>query len=129
MTRPMFPARIGAYDTPGDAEGIRLLDNLAYLADGSSGLTIVDIRNPAAPRGLASLNLPGYAFGLAITRSISSSVTSTLALVAAGTGGLQIVDCPVYTSDAADARSSVDLGGRRILIKKKQTQRRLSSIS
>jgi len=92
VSRPMFPARIGAFDTPGDAEGIRLFDNLAYLADGSAGLTIVDVRNPAAPRGLASLNLPGYAFGLAITRSVSGSVTSTLALVAAGTGGLQIVD-------------------------------------
>ena len=32
----------------------------------------------------------------------------------------QIVDCLLYTSDAADERSSVDLGGRRI-IKKKQT--------
>ena len=28
--------------------------------------------------------------------------------------------CLLYTSDAADARSSVDLGGRRILKKKKQ---------
>ena len=30
-------------------------------------------------------------------------------------------DCLLYTSDAADERSSVDLGGRRI-IKKKNTQ-------
>ena len=28
--------------------------------------------------------------------------------------------CLLYTSDAADERSSVDLGGRRILKKKKQ---------
>ena len=32
------------------------------------------------------------------------------------------VDCLLYTSDAADERSSVDLGGRRIL-KKKKTHR------
>ena len=31
--------------------------------------------------------------------------------------------CLLYTSDAADERSSVDLGGRRI-IKKKKTQRK-----
>ena len=31
-------------------------------------------------------------------------------------------DCLLYTSDAADERSSVDLGGRRI-IKKKKRQR------
>ena len=30
-------------------------------------------------------------------------------------------DCLLYTSDAADERSSVDLGGRRI-IKKKKTE-------
>ena len=33
----------------------------------------------------------------------------------------QISACLLYTSDAADERSSVDLGGRRI-IKKKQTR-------
>ena len=33
--------------------------------------------------------------------------------------GVQLNTCLLYTSDAADERSSVDLGGRRI-IKKKQ---------
>ena len=32
--------------------------------------------------------------------------------------------CLLYTSDAADERSSVDLGGRRIIKKKKKTQYR-----
>ena len=31
--------------------------------------------------------------------------------------------CLLYTSDAADERSSVDLGGRRIIKKKKRAQR------
>ena len=31
-------------------------------------------------------------------------------------------DCLLYTSDAADERSSVDLGGRRIIKKKKKTR-------
>ena len=35
---------------------------------------------------------------------------------------MQIKDCLLYTSDAADERSSVDLGGRRI-IKKKQLEK------
>ena len=30
--------------------------------------------------------------------------------------------CLLYTSDAADERSSVDLGGRRIIKKKKQAE-------
>ena len=33
----------------------------------------------------------------------------------------KFVSCLLYTSDAADERSSVDLGGRRIIKKKKQT--------
>ena len=34
--------------------------------------------------------------------------------------------CLLYTSDAADERSSVDLGGRRIIKKKKNTNYRLA---
>ena len=33
----------------------------------------------------------------------------------------QVKTCLLYTSDAADERSSVDLGGRRIIKKKKKT--------
>ena len=36
--------------------------------------------------------------------------------------------CLLYTSDAADERSSVDLGGRRIIKKKKQNNKRECSI-
>ena len=36
--------------------------------------------------------------------------------------GLLFMDCLLYTSDAADERSSVDLGGRRIIKKKKNVQ-------
>ena len=34
----------------------------------------------------------------------------------------RVVRCLLYTSDAADARSSVDLGGRRIIKKKKRAE-------
>ena len=50
---------------------------------------------------------------------VSSDELTTLWLVD------QIYTCLLYTSDAADERSSVDLGGRRIIKKKKnRTQRR-----
>ena len=42
-----------------------------------------------------------------------------LTLIAAGA---LLATCLLYTSDAADERSSVDLGGRRIIKKKKKTQ-------
>ena len=41
--------------------------------------------------------------------------------------GRIINPCLLYTSDAADERSSVDLGGRRIIKKKKCTQRAYGS--
>ena len=43
------------------------------------------------------------------------------AFAAFGPGGLEydpVSPCLLYTSDAADERSSVDLGGRRIIKKK-----------
>ena len=43
--------------------------------------------------------------------------------------GLPIVPCLLYTSDAADERSSVDLGGRRIIKTKKQRVTRTSTTS
>ena len=36
-----------------------------------------------------------------------------------GQYGGEVTSCLLYTSDAADERSSVDLGGRRIIKKKK----------
>ena len=40
---------------------------------------------------------------------------------------LQVVACLLYTSDAADERSSVDLGGRRIIKKKNSVKRLLTN--
>ena len=48
----------------------------------------------------------------------SSVHRAALLLLAAGDIG-QAKRCLLYTSDAADERSSVDLGGRRIIKKKK----------
>ena len=39
------------------------------------------------------------------------------------------LSCLLYTSDAADERSSVDLGGRRIIKKKKKEMSRMSTTS
>ena len=39
-----------------------------------------------------------------------------------------ICNCLLYTSDAADERSSVDLGGRRIIKKKNKKNNRMSNL-
>ena len=56
----------------------------------------------------------------------SSLITSSTSLIISGSSAevgsskSMILGCLLYTSDAADERSSVDLGGRRIIKKKKQ---------
>ena len=47
----------------------------------------------------------------------------TMALLDAIQSGEGARSCLLYTSDAADERSSVDLGGRRIIKKKKNEER------
>ena len=46
----------------------------------------------------------------------------------AASGWWWCIACLLYTSDAADERSSVDLGGRRIIKKKTEAATRRSSI-
>ena len=45
-----------------------------------------------------------------------------------GCTGAKLSVCLLYTSDAADERSSVDLGGRRIIKKKTSVDKRGSGI-
>ena len=65
-----------------------------------------------------------------VTTALAFSGESVLPVPIAHTGSYAITSTPVgttcllYTSDAADERSSVDLGGRRIIKKKKDTRDR-----
>ncbi len=79
------PTFVGSYDTSGSARGVTVVGNLAYVADYTSGLQILDISTPSAPTFVGSYNTPGYAIGVA--------VVDTLAYVADyDVGGLQIID-------------------------------------
>ena len=78
-----LPYLRSAYDTPGFAQGISLLNNFAYVADGSSGLQIIDVSNPANPFLLGEYDTPRFAE--------SVSVAGSLAYVA-DEAGLQIIE-------------------------------------
>ena len=56
------------------------------------------------------------------TKDIETWIAKATIVATGGAG--QIYRCLLYTSDAADERSSVDLGGRRIIKKKKNTNHR-----
>lgn len=75
---------VGSEDTPGLARRSVIVGTFAYVADGSSGLQVLDLANPTSPVIVGSFNTPGFAYDVA--------VSGTHAYVADGTGGLQIID-------------------------------------
>lgn len=46
---PANPSVISTLVTPGEAQGVAVEDSIAYVADGASGLLMVDVSNPQAP--------------------------------------------------------------------------------
>jgi hypothetical protein len=55
------PILKGSYDTPGKAFGVYVLGDFAYVADGNSGLQIIDVSNPQSPTLRGTYDTPGYA--------------------------------------------------------------------
>ena len=88
MSNPASPAHIGSYDTPDYARGVSLSSDgrFAYVADGSSGLQIIDVSNQASPTRVGSYDTPSYA------HDISLSSDGRFAYVADSSSGLQIID-------------------------------------
>ncbi|MBI4651135.1 PKD domain-containing protein [Candidatus Desantisbacteria bacterium] len=70
--------------TPGYACGAYVKGNYVYVADGSSGLQIIDISNPANPVIVGSVDTPRWAQGV--------YVSGNYAYVADEYSGLQIID-------------------------------------
>ena len=75
--------------SPDNIRSITISGQLAYIANGSDGLQIINISDPAAPSLLGSFQTEGYAGSIA--------VSDTLALLADGIN--------VYVLDVSDSRS------------------------
>ncbi|MFA4888817.1 MAG: chitobiase/beta-hexosaminidase C-terminal domain-containing protein [Candidatus Omnitrophota bacterium] len=73
-----------SYALPSKAYDVYVAGSYAYVADGPSGLQIIDISNFRAPALAGSYNTPGDARGV--------YVTGNYAYVADGPSGLQIID-------------------------------------
>ncbi|MFM6097474.1 MAG: DUF4347 domain-containing protein [Dolichospermum sp.] len=80
----LAPTLVGTYDTSGIAMGVQVVGNYAYVADGDSGLQIIDISNPAAPTLKGNYDTSGNVWGV--------QVVGNYAYVADWTSGLQIID-------------------------------------
>ncbi|UZO74948.1 DUF4347 domain-containing protein [Microcystis aeruginosa str. Chao 1910] len=78
---------VGNYDTSGYAYDVQVVGNYAYVADGDSGLQIIDISNPTNP------TLKGnYDTTSSFHWAYDVQVVGNYAYVADGDSGLQIID-------------------------------------
>ena len=75
---------VGYYDTPGNAHGVAVANNYAYVADGGAGLRIIDVSNPSNPFEVGYYDTPSAAGGVAVANSY--------AYVADYLAGLRIID-------------------------------------
>lgn len=94
--------RVGTFDTPSTTRDVAFAGGLVYVADGSSGLRILDVSSPALPVEVGALDPPtGVSQGVA--------VVGGRAYLADSTAGLRIVD--VTTPSAPSPLGEVLTGG------------------
>ena len=58
---------IGSYDTPGQAYGVFVSGNYAFVADGDSGLQIINTSDPGNPSLEGSYDTPGDAYDVFVS--------------------------------------------------------------
>jgi len=75
---------MGVSDTPGEASGVAVKGSFAYVADGSSGLRVIDVSNPAAPQARGYYDTPGWATDI--------DLSGNYAFVADFDFGVRIID-------------------------------------
>jgi hypothetical protein len=99
---------VGSVDTPGWANAVVVDGGYAYIADSDSGLTVVDLSDPADPQVVATVDTPGTALGV--------DVVDAIAYVADYTGGLRLFD--VSNPTAASPLGSTDTPGdaRKVVV-------------
>jgi len=84
ISDPAAPTVVGYVDTPGWAQDVAVMGQLALVADGLAGLQVIDVSDPRQPRRLGELATGGNAVAVAVADS--------RVLVAAQQGGLVLVD-------------------------------------
>lgn len=62
---------LGTYNTPSYAARVHVVDTLAYVADGSGGLQVLDVTNPVSPTFVASYSSPGYCADVQVSGNLA----------------------------------------------------------
>ena len=104
ISSPASPVRMGIYDTPGQALGVAVSGDYAYVGDSLSGLQVINVSNPASPSLVSTLDTVDSA-GLV-------ALCGNLALVADRWDGLLAIDVsdPASPIEAWACRSG-NVGG------------------
>lgn len=90
--QPFSVSVMGSRATTDGALGVAVSGGYAFVADGLSGLQVIDISEPTTPSLISSFDTPGYAEGVC--------VEGDYAYVADGPGGLQVIDISVPAAPA-----------------------------
>jgi len=95
------PAVVGRCAMPGVAEGVEVLDGLAYVAGGEWGVRMVDVTVPTRPVVVGVVDTPGWAVDVAVDEVEGKPI----AAVADSAPGLLIIDaavdgCPEIVAEA-----------------------------
>jgi hypothetical protein len=99
---------IGGIDTPGPAREVAVQGRYAYVADGTSGLQIIDVSDPTAPVPAGNLDTPWEV--------VDVVVDGSFAYLADGWGGLRIVDVSNPASPLLVGSASLPQPVRRVEI-------------
>jgi hypothetical protein len=65
VSTPSGPWEVGFVDTPGQARGVAVSGNYAYLADRDSGLRVIDVSTPSMPVEVGFFDTPSWAEAVA----------------------------------------------------------------
>lgn len=63
--------KLGSYNTPGLAQRVQAVGALAYVADGSSGMQVIDITNPMSPALAATYGCSDSCYDLQIVDNLA----------------------------------------------------------
>ena len=100
MAQPVLLGEWPEFTRDGEAQSVRVHDDLAYVASGLGGLFIMDISDPARPRLRSRLDTDGFARAVA--------VSNQRAYVADSENGLVVVDVSAPGLPVVLGRASTD---------------------
>ena len=104
IVEALAPVIVGSLDTDGNAFGVAVAGDYAYVADSSKGLKIINIADPSSPNLAGSLYTDGYAWEVA--------VAGDYAYVADGSKGLKIIN--IADPSSPNLAGSLDTDGKAL---------------